>query len=161
MTENEKTSLELEQENRARAEPVKCSIVLDQDLMKKIEEVGQREGNSNVSWLVRKLLRLGIESYYEGFRQPPDATGPLVVNLPPPVRLLLDQLGHRSAVDPASLVAGMVRERLPVWVEQAVADDQKLRDLINLLMVPRPSTPPEREAAKGQGTAGEGQSQEN
>jgi hypothetical protein len=160
MTDNERARM-LAEENLAASQPVKCSVVLDQQLMNKINEVGQLEGNENVSWLVRRLLRLGLEKYYENAQPPQAGGGPLVVTFPPQVRLLLDQLGQRSAADPASLVVGMVRAQLPVWVERAVTEDQSTAELISRLMAGQPPASDEQKAASERAMTRRGQGREN
>jgi metal-responsive CopG/Arc/MetJ family transcriptional regulator len=109
--------------------PRKSSITLSVRLLADIEALMAREGVSNLSWTIRRLLRLGLQVHNSGKRGERSPEGPLSVTLPPTYRQVLAELAPRLQMTPGQLVAAIVQEGVTGWVEKALAREKQVEEL--------------------------------
>jgi hypothetical protein len=118
--------------------PCKQSLTLSESLMRDLAEAMARAKVSNLSWFVRRLLRLGLEAFYakEGKVKEEEPSGPLNVSFSPTHRAILAELGRRLGMSPEQMVVAITVSGIPNWVEKALEDERKATELAAQLTTP-------------------------
>jgi metal-responsive CopG/Arc/MetJ family transcriptional regulator len=117
--------------------PRKSSITLSVRLLADIEALMAREGVSNLSWTIRRLLRLGLQVYNSGKKGETRPGEPLSVSFPPTSRQVLEELASRYQMTADQLVAAIVTEGLQSWVDRALEKERHMKEVLARLKSPQ------------------------
>lgn len=109
--------------------PVKKSLTLSQKLLDDIEKVMALERVDNLSWMVRRLLRLSIERY----QKVPDEIrlGRTTFTVTPmlPLSEVLLLVAERLNLPPAYIICKMIEKGINEWVERTNSSTKTLEEL--------------------------------